>query len=167
MTNRAVAARVRDEMALAKREFARRLRSAREAADKTQAEVAKQVGVDWATYQRWEVGRTSPRPGKIEAIARALDVEVEHLQGAEEDTDTALERLAAGVDSNSRALRELRVALDGILTAVAELSQVLERIEDIVTQQGDWARQALEAEDRIASGIARSQADQAAPPRSG
>jgi transcriptional regulator with XRE-family HTH domain len=175
MTRGVVAARVRDEMALAKKEFARRLRAARENADLTQTQVAQQIGVDWATYQRWEVGRTSPRPGKIEAIAGALGVEVEHLQGAEEDTDTTLERLVKQVDTNSRALRELRVGIDGLIETLAELAGRVERIEEAVapiTRREDWDQAAREdqatreSHARIERGLAERRADREARPRS-
>jgi transcriptional regulator with XRE-family HTH domain len=90
-------------MALTKREFARRLRAARERLDIRQEDAARRIGTTWATYQRWESGKTSPRPGKIEAIAQALEVDIEHLQGAEEDTETTLQRVASTAEANARA----------------------------------------------------------------
>src|ERR1044072_6080078 len=173
MTRGAVAVRVRNEMALAKKEFARRLRSARESADLTQAQVAQQIGVDWATYQRWEVGRTSPRPGKLDALAGVLGDETDHLRGIEEDTETALERLVAQGESTARAIRELRVALDGVTETLTGCMEVLGSIESALTEPETWAHRTREAGERIPAaaeaardGTPSARADRAARPRS-
>lgn len=177
MTRRQLADRVANDMALARKEFARRLRSAREAADLTQVQVAEKVGVDWATYQRWESAKTTPRPNKMALIAGALSVDVAHLQGSEEDTDTALERLARITEDNARALREIRVVLDGLLedrtSAIAnateqrqQMTEMLERIEASVTDQRELVRRTEAAGNRIAAAMDGVREGQAAPPRS-
>ena len=174
MTLQAIADTVRVDMTLPKREFARRLRIARDAADLTQAQVAKQIGVDWATYQRWESARTSPRPGKIEPLARALQVDVEHLRGSEEDTDTALERLVAQGEATARALRELRVALDGIdggrldriSDLIVETNHREKSIEAAFKQHATWTHQVEQPEKRLTEGLAALREGQAVPPQS-
>jgi transcriptional regulator with XRE-family HTH domain len=169
MTRGVLAARVRDEMTLARKEFARRLRAARESADLTQTQVAQQIGVNWATYQRWEVGRTSPQPGKMERIAEVLGVEVEHLRGTDEDTDTALERLVKQVDTNIRALRAIHVGIDGLTASLEELAGRVRRIEQAVapiTRREDWDQRARDSHARLEAGLAERRADRAARPLS-
>lgn len=56
-----------------------KLREARKASGKTQAEVAKAAGVAEAMYQRYEYGWNIPRADKAVAIAEALGTTVEHL----------------------------------------------------------------------------------------
>lgn len=58
--------------------------SARRTAGLSQEELAHRVGVDRATVQRWESGRTDPQPQHRRELARALGVvsgEVDHLLG--------------------------------------------------------------------------------------
>jgi len=169
MTSKQMQARVAADMALAKKDFARRLRAARENAGLTQTQLANQIGRDWASVQRWEAAKTSPRPGMIQKLARVLDVSEEHLQGTLDSAETTLERLIREVTSTSRALRELQVAIDGITATLERLENRIQHIEGAVapiTRREDWDHSAQEAHDRIAAGLAERRADRAARPRS-
>jgi transcriptional regulator with XRE-family HTH domain len=51
------------------------LRTRREAQDIEQGELARRVGVTQQTISKWETGVTVPRPGRMAALARALDLD--------------------------------------------------------------------------------------------
>ena len=55
------------------------LRLAREASKKTQAQVAKEIGVSEQMYQRYEYGRCEPSVQKAIRIAKAVGSTVEQL----------------------------------------------------------------------------------------
>lgn len=61
--------------------FADRFKAARLRAGLTQAEVAERLGVSKALPGHWEAGRKVPSMGKLEALARLLDVSVSWLTG--------------------------------------------------------------------------------------
>lgn len=58
------------------------LRAAREQSGKTQAQVAKEIGVSELSYQRYEYDKREPGVRTAIRIARALDSTVEDLFGA-------------------------------------------------------------------------------------
>ncbi len=58
------------------------LQAAREKSGKTQAQVAKEVGITEQAYQRYEYGKIEPRARTAIRIARAVDGTVEELFGA-------------------------------------------------------------------------------------
>ena len=58
------------------------LRAAREASGKTQAQVAKEIGVSELSYQRYEYDKRIPRADIAVLIARAINSTVEKLFGA-------------------------------------------------------------------------------------
>ena len=55
------------------------LRLAREASGKTQAQVAREIGVSEQMYQRYEYGRCEPSVQKAIRIAKAVGSTVEQL----------------------------------------------------------------------------------------
>lgn len=59
-----------------------KLKQAREASGKTQAEVAQAVGIDPRLYQRYEYDTSTPNVRTAILIARVLDSTVEQLFGA-------------------------------------------------------------------------------------
>lgn len=59
-----------------------KLRAAREQSGKTQAQVAKEVGMPEATYQRYEYDKREPRVRTAIRIAKVLNSTVEELFGA-------------------------------------------------------------------------------------
>lgn len=64
------------------------LRTQRESQGIEQGELARRVGVTQQTISKWETGVTAPRPGRMAALARALDL------------DAGLLHATAGVDSD-------------------------------------------------------------------
>lgn len=75
--------------------------SARCAAGLSQEELARTVGVDRATIQRWERGVTAPQPQHRRELADALRVtigEVDHLLGVTGGTVTSSRPMPAGTD---------------------------------------------------------------------
>src|ERR1700753_1395250 len=56
-----------------------RIRSAREEQGWTQDELAEAVGVSRSAVAQWETGRAGQITGNLSRIARALEVDVEHL----------------------------------------------------------------------------------------
>lgn len=58
------------------------LRAAREQSGKTQAQVAKEIGVSELAYQRYEYDKREPGVRTAIRIARALNSTVEDLFGA-------------------------------------------------------------------------------------
>ena len=57
------------------------LRAAREQSGKTQAQVAKEIGVSEAMYQRYEYDKVEPGVRRSIRIARAVNSTVEALWG--------------------------------------------------------------------------------------
>lgn len=56
-----------------------RIKQRREFLGFSQAALGKMVGVDQSTVALWETGKTTPRPDKVQALARPLDVSPEYL----------------------------------------------------------------------------------------
>lgn len=59
--------------------FATNLKRIRESKNMSKAELARRVGVSDVTVGHWEIGKISPRMGKIEAIADVLGVTTDEL----------------------------------------------------------------------------------------
>lgn len=57
------------------------LRAARELSGKTQAQVAKEVGIKEQVYQRYEYGRIKPSVQTAIRIAKVLNASIEKLWG--------------------------------------------------------------------------------------
>ena len=58
------------------------LQAAREASGKTQAQVAKEIGITENAYQKYEYGKREPRARMAVRVARAVNSTVEELFGA-------------------------------------------------------------------------------------
>ena len=65
--------------------FGERLRSAREKAHLTQAELAGEVGIAQPQISRWEAGRTPMAGDDLVRVARALGVSLDWLIGGDEE----------------------------------------------------------------------------------
>lgn len=59
--------------------FAENLKRLREAKNMTKAELARRIGVSDVTLGHWEIGKISPRMGKVELIASVLGVTTDDL----------------------------------------------------------------------------------------
>lgn len=58
-----------------------RLQAAREASGKTQAQVAKEIGITENAYQKYEYDKREPRARMAVKVARAVNSTVENLWG--------------------------------------------------------------------------------------
>ena len=58
-----------------------KLKAARTASGKTQAQVARESGIAEVAYQRYEYGKREPRVRTAIRIARVLDTTVEEIFG--------------------------------------------------------------------------------------
>lgn len=58
----------------------------RRAKGMTQAELAKQIGVDQTAVHMWENGKTSPRLSHLKKLANALDCSLDELLGQDVGT---------------------------------------------------------------------------------
>lgn len=78
----------------AARTLAARLKQLRMAKDLTRAELAERSGISTPSIWAWETGRTVPRLGSLETLAKGLGVDVSELQigvgGASGDLHAAL-----------------------------------------------------------------------------
>lgn len=59
--------------------FGQHLRNLRKTRGMTQADLASQLGVSMPAISAWEKGRSQPRDGRLEALAKALSVPVSSL----------------------------------------------------------------------------------------
>lgn len=59
------------------------LRAAREASGKTQAQVAKEIGITENAYQKYEYDQREPRARMAVRVARAVNSTVETIWGEE------------------------------------------------------------------------------------
>lgn len=62
------------------------LQAAREASGKTQAQVAREIGITENAYQKYEYGKREPRARIAVRVARAVNSTVEALWGGKEET---------------------------------------------------------------------------------
>ena len=58
-----------------------KLRAAREASGKTQAQVAKEIGITENAYQKYEYGEREPRARMAARVAKAVNSSVEAIWG--------------------------------------------------------------------------------------
>src|SRR5690348_1695998 len=70
---------IKGDLIVANINFADNLRRLREARDMTKTELAKRIGVSDVTLGHWEIGKISPRMGKVEMIAEILGVTTDDL----------------------------------------------------------------------------------------
>lgn len=59
----------------------------------TQKGLGMLVGISDSMVRKYELGIANPRPKRLDALATALEVNVEVLKGVEMDTETAMHRL--------------------------------------------------------------------------
>ncbi len=99
--------------------FGSRVRQARDAARLTQEDLASKVNVDRATVGTWEAG-VKPRPARIDALAKALNVTADWLQFGDAKPPSrnmgGLSELENEVEAHRRSLarqiRDLSLELD-------------------------------------------------------
>ena len=89
----------------------RRIREARIARGWTHEELARRMGVNWRTVQRWQTGRP-PRVETLHRLADVLDVPRSTLLGADEGA--TLSELREQLTQLSERLDRLTDALDAV-----------------------------------------------------
>lgn len=108
--------------------FGDRLAAAREAADLTQKELAKRIGVKAKTIAAWENDLSEPRANRLQMLAGLLNVSLMWLLNGGGDgidppgTETGLSRDARAV---LLELRELRADIDDAASRLARLEKHL------------------------------------------
>ena len=103
--------------------FGERLRMIRKRRGMTQADLARALGVTVQTVVRYESLRLEEiRPGRLAAIAGALDVDVKELTGApEEHGEEEIRMLTRGLRNMDPSQREnlIRLMIKGTMTVTA------------------------------------------------
>lgn len=122
--------RVHPDMALAKEEFGRRLRAARERAHLTQQDLADATGTDWRQIQRYDSGKVLPRADRIPALAAALGVEPTYLQ--EPVDEHVLDRTARLAEENAVSIRTALGLLDELLATLRDHDR---KVVDLVEER--------------------------------
>lgn len=106
----------------AARSLAARLKQLRLARDLTRAELAERSGISTPSIWAWETGRTVPRLGSLETLARGLGVPVSELQIGAGAAGPELSTLAMGEgegDLRTARLTELVAASRAQIAALA------------------------------------------------
>jgi transcriptional regulator with XRE-family HTH domain len=100
--------------------FSELLRSRRETQGLEQAELARLLGVTQQTVSKWETGVTVPRPTRVAALARTLDLDPGLLHAAAADgeapasADSTGRGLPAGIRLDRLGQDELVTLLDAV-----------------------------------------------------
>ena len=100
--------------------LATRIRTARQDADMTVSDVARRLGVNPATVQKWESGRSEPRSNKLILLAGILGASPVALLSGEEDATAAAAPEDAGLDPRNVAM--LRAQLVELQDQTARIS---------------------------------------------
>ena len=106
----------------AARTLAARLKQLRLARDLTRAELAERSGISTPSIWAWETGRTVPRLGSLETLAKGLGVSVSELQigvGSGQPDLPALSVGEGGGDLRTARLTELVAASKAQIAALA------------------------------------------------
>jgi transcriptional regulator with XRE-family HTH domain len=116
-------------VAASPKEIAERMRTYREMSGDTQAEFAEKIGAGVRTYSRWEktadVDENEPANDRasdgflrrLDAIAAALEIPVEHL------TEGVQDELPRAVEEAKEVVGELRAVLAEALEVKAEIDK--------------------------------------------
>lgn len=104
----------------AARTLAARLKQLRMAKDLTRAELAERSGISTPSIWAWETGRTVPRLGSLETLAKGLGVAVSELQIGVGSAAADLPMVAAPSSSGGEGAGDLRTARLGELVAASK-----------------------------------------------
>lgn len=66
--------------------FSENLRKLRSKTDWTQSSIARRIGIEQATYQRWESGTNMPDPANLDSLARIFGVNYADFFSTENST---------------------------------------------------------------------------------
>jgi transcriptional regulator with XRE-family HTH domain len=106
---------------LAPEEVGRRIREARLAHGWTHEELARRVGVNWRTVQRWQKGQL-PRLGTLVRLAETLGLPRSYFV-EEEDLGAVLDELRAGLQALAERVEDLSGALASLERARPETAR--------------------------------------------
>lgn len=86
--------------------LSKRIASERKKINKTQAEVAKSIGIARTTYAMYEQGKREPDYATLEKLANFFDVSIDYLLGRTEESQdkNSKDNKLAGLDENVYAL---------------------------------------------------------------
>lgn len=89
--------------------FRHNLKKFREARGLTQEELGKSVGVSGVTIGYWESGRSEPLMGKVEKLAKALNVTLDELifEKKPENEDELVEQIKNASEERKEAIRAI------------------------------------------------------------
>lgn len=116
----------------AARTLAARLKQLRLARDLTRAELAERSGISTPSIWAWETGRTVPRLGSLETLAKGLGVPVSELQIGAADPAAELSSYTAGEASNRGDLRAARLS-ELVAASKAQIAALAGTTPDRVT----------------------------------
>lgn len=91
-------------MASYQERVAARIKAERKSRGLSREEAARQAGISFRQYQRWETGQSEPRDSNLRQLAEAWSVTVESLrppdpEHEEQDVRDQLDRLEAKIDA--------------------------------------------------------------------
>lgn len=107
------------QVSISSDDVSRRIREARIARGWTHEELARRMGVNWRTVQRWQSGKV-PRVHTLMRLADVLGVPEGYLLQSR-DTEVTLAELRDRLDELSSRLDRLTATLDGLLPDPIEL----------------------------------------------
>lgn len=106
-------------MSISSEDVSRRIREARIARGWTHEELARRMGVNWRTVQRWQSGKV-PRVDTLMRLAGVLGVPEGYLLQSR-DTEVTLTELRDRLDELTHRLDRLTAALDDLVGEPLEL----------------------------------------------
>ncbi|MEM1351081.1 MAG: helix-turn-helix domain-containing protein [Pseudomonadota bacterium] len=117
--------------------FGDRVAAAREAAEMTQAELARRLGVRVATLRSWEDDLSEPRANRLSMMAGLLNVSMTWLiNGQGEGLDAPLEE-ATLPPSAHEVLNELRELRTDLAARVERMGRLEKRLRLALREEAD------------------------------
>jgi transcriptional regulator with XRE-family HTH domain len=117
--------------------FGDRLAAAREAAQMTQAELARRLGVRLATLRSWEDDHSEPRANRLSMLAGLLNVSMMWLingQGEGLDHPDAEKALSSSAADVLAELRDLRADM---VARTEQLGRLEKKLRQVLQEAGD------------------------------
>jgi len=121
--------------------FGDRVAGAREAADMTQAQLARRLGVKKTTVRGWEEDLSEPRANKLSMMAGLLNVSIMWLLTGEGEGTASPSDTTTEAQDLSAILAELR-AIRSEMRANAERAARLEKRLRLIVEQAEHAERA-------------------------
>jgi transcriptional regulator with XRE-family HTH domain len=116
----------------AARTLAARLKQLRIERDLTRAELAERSGISTPSIWAWETGRTVPRLGSLETLAKGLGVSVSELQIGAGTAQPDMPALGVGVGDGGSDLRTARL-MELVAASKAQIAALAGTTPDRIT----------------------------------